>query len=166
MNKTPHSIYTIRFTDCDPFGHLNNARYIDYFLNAREDHLKDEYQLDLSDFYEQGVSWLVAGHEISYLRPANYSERVYIKSALINVTPGSLIVEMIMLDEKQTHLKALMWTSFIHVNAKTGKKETHADSFLEFARSVEVSDVDVSKGFQNRLREIIENIKQQKNAIP
>ena len=29
-----------RFSDCDPFGHLNNARYIDYFINAREDHLR------------------------------------------------------------------------------------------------------------------------------
>ena len=29
----------IRFSDCDPFNHLNNARYIDYFINAREDQL-------------------------------------------------------------------------------------------------------------------------------
>ena len=36
MNKTPHSFYTIRFTDCDLFGHLNNGRYIDYLLNARK----------------------------------------------------------------------------------------------------------------------------------
>jgi len=72
MNKTPHSLYTIRFTDCDLFGHLNNGRYIDYLLNAREDHLKTEYGLDLTDFYKQGLSWLVAGHEISYIRPAAY----------------------------------------------------------------------------------------------
>ena len=30
---------TVRFQDCDPFGHLNNARYIDYFLNARQDQI-------------------------------------------------------------------------------------------------------------------------------
>ena len=165
MNKTPHSFYTIRFTDCDPFGHLNNARYIDYFLNAREDHLKEEYQFDLSDFYRQGVSWLVAGHEISYIRPAAYNERVSIKSALIQVAPGSLLVEMIMMDENHGHIKSFMWTSFIHVNVKTGKREDHSDTFMEFARSIEVTEVDISKGYQHRLKEIIENIKQGKGAL-
>jgi len=166
MNKTPHSFYTIRFTDCDPFGHLNNARYIDYFLNAREDHLKDAYQLDLSHFYQQGVSWLVAGHEISYLRPANYNERVSIKTALINLASGSVLVEMIMMDEHHTHLKSLLWTSFTHVNVKTGKRETHSESFMDFARSIEVNNVDISKGYQHRLKEISETIKQGKAILP
>jgi acyl-CoA thioester hydrolase len=165
MNKTPHSLYTIRFTDCDPFGHLNNGRYIDYLLNAREDHLKTEYGLDLSHFYQQGVSWLVAGHEISYIRPAAYNERVSVKSALIQAEPGSLLVEMLMMDENHTHLKSFMWTRFIHVNVKTGRRENHTDSFMDFARSVEVTDVDLTEGYQHRLKEIIENMKQNKGSL-
>jgi len=160
MNKTPHSVYTVRFTDCDLFGHLNNARYIDYLLNAREDHLKTEYQLDLARFYQQGVSWLVAGHEISYIRPAAYNEQVVVKSALLQATPGSLLVEMMMLDEKHSQLKALLWTRFTHVNIRTGKKEDHTDDFMAFARAVEIDTVDVSKGFQHRLKTVIEEIKQ------
>jgi YbgC/YbaW family acyl-CoA thioester hydrolase len=160
MNKAPHSAYTVRFTDCDPFGHLNNARYIDYFLNAREDHLKDEHQLDLSHFYQQGVSWVVAGHEISYIRPANYNERISIKTALIQLSAGALLVEMIMMNEQQTQLKSLLWTRFIHINAKTGKRETHSDSFMEFARTLEVTEIDVAKGYQHRLKELMEHIKQ------
>jgi acyl-CoA thioester hydrolase len=165
MNKTPHSFYTIRFTDCDPFGHLNNARYIDYFLNGRDDHLKDAYDLDLTHFYQQGVSWLVASHEISYLRPAAYNERVSIQSSVIEVGSGSLLVEMMMMDEKRSHIKAFMWSRFIHVNVKTGKKEEHSDSFMDFARSVTVEGVDVSKGYQHRLKEIIENIKKAKATL-
>jgi len=163
MNKIPHSFYTIRFTDCDLFGHLNNGRYIDYLLNAREDHLATEYGLDLTDFYKQGVSWLVAGHEISYIRPAAYNERVCIKSALIHADDGALLVEMLMMDEKQTHIKSLMWTKFIHVNVKTGRREKHTGSFMEFARSVEVTDVDITKDYQQRLKALIENTRQQKN---
>ena len=166
MNKTPHSLCTIRFTDCDPFGHLNNARYIDYFLNGRDDHLKDAYGLDLTHFYQQGVSWLVASHEISYLRPAAYNERVVLQSAVINVGSGSLMVEMIMLDEKRSHIKAFMWSNFIHVNVKTGKKENHSDQFMEFAGSVVLDDVDISKGYQTRLKEVIENMKRGKGALP
>jgi acyl-CoA thioester hydrolase len=165
MNKTPHSSYTIRFTDCDLFGHLNNGRYIDYLLNAREDHLRTAYNLDLTDFYKQGVSWLVAGHEISYIRPAAYNERVSIKSCLIQVEPGALLVEMLMMDENHTHLKSLLWTKFIHVNVKTGRREEHTASFMDFARSIEVTDVDITKGYQNRLKEIIENMKQNKGSL-
>ena len=51
------SFYTVRFSDCDPLRHLNNARYIDYMLNAREDHLKEHYQMDLADFYKKGTGW-------------------------------------------------------------------------------------------------------------
>lgn len=162
MNKTPHSLYTIRFTDCDLFGHLNNGRYIDYLLNAREDHLKTEYGLDLTNFYKQGISWLVAGHEISYIRPAAYNEDVLISSALVQVDTGSLLVEMQMLDKARTHLKALMWTRFIHVNVQTGRRQQHTDEFMAFARSVEFTDIDVTKGFQQRLKELTESIKQQK----
>lgn len=159
MNKTPHSFYTIRFTDCDLFGHLNNGRYIDYLLNAREDHLKKEYNLDLTDFYKQGLSWLVAAHEISYIRPAAYNERVSVMSAIIKLEPGSLLVEMLMMNEDHTHLKSLMWTRFIHVNVKSGKREKHTDTFMDFARSIEMNEVDLEKGYQYRLKEIIENIK-------
>lgn len=35
MNKNPNSVYTVRFNDCDLFGHLNNARYIDYFFECQ-----------------------------------------------------------------------------------------------------------------------------------
>jgi acyl-CoA thioester hydrolase len=35
LEKVPESEALIRFPDCDPFNHLNNSRYIDYFINAR-----------------------------------------------------------------------------------------------------------------------------------
>ena len=161
MNKTPASFYTVRFSDCDLFGHLNNARYIDYFLNAREDHLRNEYNFDLNDFYGKGMGWLVGAHEISYLRPANYNENVFIQTALIKAATDHLLVEMIMMDENKTHIKSVIWTKFFHINIKTGRKENHADEFMEFAKSVE-EDIDVSKGYQVRMKEILEQIKLQK----
>ena len=36
MNTSPASVAEIRFSDCDPFGHLNNARFLDYFLHKIE----------------------------------------------------------------------------------------------------------------------------------
>ena len=132
MNNFLESFYPIRFSDCDPFRHLNNARYVDYFLNAREDHLKDNYQMDLAGFYKQGVGWVVLQHDINYLRPANLNEKVCIRSGLLAAGPEHLLLEMLMLDEKQTQLKALMHTRFISINLATGKRADHLPAFMEF----------------------------------
>ncbi|RYG08277.1 MAG: acyl-CoA thioesterase [Chitinophagaceae bacterium] len=138
MNKEPQSIYTVRFSDCDLFGHLNNARYLDYFLNAREDHLKDQYQLDLATYYQQGIGWVVGSHEINYLKPAKYNEKVLIKSSLIKANDQYLLVELLMTNLEQTEVKAIMWTRFIPISVKTGKRENHPSDFMEFARSIEL----------------------------
>src|SRR5262245_41182489 len=143
MEKKLRSEYVVRFSDCDPFGHLNNARYIDYFLNAREDHLKTYYDMDLRSFYQQGLSWVVAGHEILYLRAANYNDRVVIYSSCIHAADDTLVVELAMLDEKESHYKSLLWTRFVPVNVKTGKREMHPQSFMDFANGVLLQDVDL-----------------------
>ncbi len=141
MTKTPFSFYTIRFNDCDPLGHLNNARYIDYFLNAREDHLKNDYGLQLSEFYKQGLAWVVGSHEINYLRPARYSEIICIQSSLLEIQNDFLLVEMQMMDEAQIHLKSRLLTTFVAISTKTGKRQNHTDEFMEFAKKIERSDV-------------------------
>jgi YbgC/YbaW family acyl-CoA thioester hydrolase len=151
MEKKLQSNYVVRFSDCDLFGHLNNARYIDYFLNAREDHLKTYYDMDLKSFYQQGLSWFVGSHEIIYLRPAQYNERVVIHSALFHASNDALWVEMQMTDEKESHLKSLMWTRFVPVNIKTGRKEIHPPTFMDFAQQVVVSDIDLQAGLKSRV---------------
>jgi YbgC/YbaW family acyl-CoA thioester hydrolase len=151
MEKIPYSNYTIRFSDCDLFGHLNNARYLDYFLNAREDHLKAHYQMDLTDFYRKGTSWLVGSHEINYLRPALYNEVVTISSSLIKATENYLLVELQMMNLEQSELKAVMWTKFIPVNVKTGRRADHDPAFMTFAKSIEQENSFVEGGLKTRL---------------
>jgi YbgC/YbaW family acyl-CoA thioester hydrolase len=158
MEKIPYSLYTVRFSDCDPFAHLNNARYIDYFLNAREDHLKNVYDMDLKTFYQQGMTWFVGGHEIQYLKPADYNETVRIQTSLIKALPDALLVEMVMTDEAQSHIKSVMWTRFIPVNLKTGKRENHPEAFMAFAKSVEDELQHVA--FSDRVKSLMLAIKE------
>ena len=132
MSPFLRSNYTIRFSDCDPFGHLNNARYVDYFLNAREDHLKTHYDLDLAAFYRKGLGWVVMQHEIVYLRPANMNEVVCIQTALLDAGPDHLLLESVMFDEKIKQVKAVMQTRFVPVSLSTGKRESHSAEFMEF----------------------------------
>jgi acyl-CoA thioester hydrolase len=150
MEKMPLSFYTVRFNDCDPFGHLNNSKYIDYFLNAREDHLKEHYGIDLKEWALQGQAFVVSQHEIRYLRPVTYNEAVAIQSALIGWGDTWLQVEMCMFD-KARQLKAICWTKFIRINPGTGKKTAHPAEFMDFIRQALVEEIVVEKGLIYRI---------------
>jgi acyl-CoA thioester hydrolase len=159
MNKNPNSVYTVRFNDCDLFGHLNNARYIDYFLNAREDHLKEYHNLNLSEYYKKDIAWLVGGHEIAYLRPALYNEVITIQSTLLIADNEFLLVETQMMNEKQNHLKAIMRTKLVPINTRTGRKEQHQPEFMEWAKTIENTEVDKQFNLQQRIKKLIIDFK-------
>jgi YbgC/YbaW family acyl-CoA thioester hydrolase len=154
MEKTPVSQYKIRFSDCDPFGHLNNSRYLDYLINAREDHLLEHYELDLTTYYKEGFGWVIGSHEIAYVSPAVYNEIVSIQSALLVVDTGFLHVETVMMNEQQTQLKAVMRTKLVPVNAKTGRKEPHTPGFMIWAKTIENTMIDGENTLQDRVGEL------------
>lgn len=164
INKTPNSVYKIRFNDCDLLGHLNNARYLDYFMNAREDHLKEYYNLSLVEYYQKGIAWVVTGHEIVYLRSAVYDETVTIQTSLLLAEPNELCVELIMMNESKTHLKAIMRTQFVPINSKTGKRESHSSEFMKWAKSIENTATDKQKSLQDRINELRPILKEREVA--
>jgi len=160
MEKTipviePHSFYPVRFCDCDPFGHLNNSRYIDYFLNAREDHLLNQYQFMFTDWIKKGFGWVVTGHEISYLKPANAYETVCVQTSLIEYGDSLLLVECIMTDEKRQQVKAVQWSRFVFVNIATGKKDKHPADLMEWVMTLRNEKVDAEAGLKARLGQLL-----------
>lgn len=159
MNKTPKSNYKIRFNDCDMFGHLNNSRYLDYLINAREDHLKDEYNFDINYYYKNDLAWVIGTHEIAYIRPAVYNEIVSIQSTLLQVDSELLHVETIMMNEKQDHLKAIMRSKLIPINIKTGRKEQHNPEFLEWARTLVTDAIETQTNIQDRIKQLLTGFK-------
>ena len=151
MEKTPSSFYTIRFNDCDPFGHLNNSKYIDYCLNAREDHLKEAYGIDLREWASQGIGFVVSQHEIRYLRPANYNDIICIQTALIGAGDSWLLVEMSMYDQERQQLKAIIWSKFTSIDIRTGRKENLPAIVKPFVQGALLEGVEVEKGLQARV---------------
>ena len=126
MKNIVQSSVKIRFQDCDPFNHLYNTRYLDYFLNAREDQLLEFYGLNVFQrLAEGGQIWVVSENQVCYLRPASMQETVLIESQLIQATSRSLLVEMRMWDENKSILKSILWTNFIYFNIRTQKPEPH-----------------------------------------
>lgn len=127
MTKTPDSIHTIRFMHCDPFNHLGNTRYLDYFINAREDHVLHNYEFDIYEHAAKtGESWVVAQNQIAYLAPARAMEKVVIQSSILEWNSSDVLVEMQMWNEARTKMKSLLWTRYVHVNLRVQKRAPHS----------------------------------------
>ena len=127
----------IRFHDCDPFNHLNNSRYIDYFVTARGDQLLDHYNLDIYKLAkEKAIGWVSAQTQISYLVPAYLMEEVTIQTRLVNYTDKSLHLEALMWRKDKKQLKTFMWTKLVHFDLKTQKSHAHSEELLALFREI------------------------------
>ena len=128
----------IRFPDCDPFNHLNNSKYIDYIISAREDQLLEYYDFDIYKLAQQKeISWVVAQNQIAYLYPATLMETVTIQTQLIFCNDKMLMLEALMWNEDKTVLKAVLWSKFIHFNLKTKKSEIHSEELMTLFKQIE-----------------------------
>ena len=158
MEKILKTKRKIRFQDCDPFNHLNNSKYLEYFLNAREDQIAEHYDLDVFQYMKKtGLSWVVGSNQISYLKPAFTMEKVLIESQLIQYSENTLLVEMKMWDENETKLKAILWIKFIAFNLQTQKTANHSEELMKLFEAV-VLPVG-QQTFENRTFELIRKIK-------
>lgn len=140
MNLLPKVLQSkakIRFQHCDPFNHLNNGNYIDYFMNHREDMLIEHYDLDIYKIAKQtGKSWVSGSNQIVYLKPAFLMETVAIESQLIGYNDSELFVEMRMFDEHKSVIKSVIWCSFVHFNLLEQKREKHSESFMRIFKDI------------------------------
>jgi len=138
LSKTWESKTLIRFPDCDPFNHLNNARYIDYFINAREDHIIANLNFNIYHYAAQnGMGWVVSKNQIAYLRPAFLMETVVIDSTLLRAEDREVFVEMKMWNERKDKIKSVLWSNFVHINMKTQKPENHSKELMEIFKPFE-----------------------------
>ncbi|WP_452603344.1 acyl-CoA thioesterase [Pontimicrobium sp. MEBiC06410] len=137
LPKVVESKTKIRFQDCNPFNHLNNGSYINYFINHREDAILEHYNLDMFDMAKRtGKSWVSSSNQIAYLKPAFLMETVTISSQLFRKTESELYVEMRMYNENKTQLKAVIWCGFTHFNLLEQKRAIHAEDMNTLFESI------------------------------
>ncbi|MDB5235887.1 MAG: hypothetical protein JWR44_2880, partial [Hymenobacter sp.] len=154
--QTPETTHRVHFQDCDMLGHLNNSRYFDYFLNAREDHTTEHYALNMGALaQEQNAAWVITKHHISYLKPAKQGVQVRILSQLIHFDNSSLVLEMQMRNEDGTRLLALLWSEMAFVTTPGGTRTDHANPMMELLDQLDVEDVSYDPdGFDDRVKEV------------
>jgi len=154
LSKIWESKVIIRFPDCDPFNHLNNARYIDYFINAREDHIISNLNFNIYHYATQsGFAWVVSKNQIAYLRPAFLMETVVIDSSLLHEGDKEVLVEMKMWNERKDKIKSVLWSNFVHVNMKTQRPENHSKELMELFLPFE-NPLPTAAGFDERIEQL------------
>ena len=142
LEKFPSSQMQIRFQDCDPMSHLNNGRYIDYFINAREDHLAKFYGLNIyNQLEEKGQVWVVAKNEIIYRKPALLMETVLVKSQVNNYSLKHIEVEMAVFNDSGMKLKSIMRSVFIPFDIKKNAVAQHDEKIMSLLKSVHVKNI-------------------------
>ncbi len=159
--KQTDSRVIIRFQDCDPLQHLNNAKYFDYFFNAREDQVAKLYDVRPADFYKQhNATWVIYNHQIAYVRPAMMGSWVRIFSRLLWFNHNTIVVEFYMTDEQRTHLKALLWSTMRFVDVAKGNSIDHFPDVLQYLKGVCLPAVDFEHtNFSTRIKQIKAEIK-------
>ncbi|MBK8903449.1 MAG: acyl-CoA thioesterase [Anaerolineaceae bacterium] len=165
LPKVLESTAVVRFQDCDPFGHLNNARYVDYFMNARTDQLLAAYDFNLFAVGQRlGSGWVVSKTQIAFWLPALLMETVRIQTRLIWATHRQLVVEGIMLDENGQQMKAVAWVEFTFVSLVNGRPTSHTDDLMQLFHAVQVNDIYENSTFDERLSHLRQTQRQKRRA--
>ena len=142
--KETESRIVIRFQDCDPLQHLNNAKYFDYYFNAREDQVPKLYGVEMMDFIRRYKStWVVYNHNISYVRPAKVGEWVRIMSRVLWHNENTAVIEYYMTDDDRHELKNLMWTTLKYVTIAEGKLTKHEGAVDDYLKATSMQ-MDIS----------------------
>jgi acyl-CoA thioester hydrolase len=69
----------VRFRDCDPLGHVNNAVYLSYLEQARLFHWRKLWGFSLEALPEGEPGVILARAEVDYRRPVKYGDRLEVR---------------------------------------------------------------------------------------
>lgn len=162
MEKEIASTVKIRFSDCDPIGHLNNVKYLEYMFNAREDHVEEFYGFTYEAWTKKtGCTWITVQNEIAYLKEVRYNQKVVISSKTLSLSDRTSTIEILMKSEDQKTIHAVLWVQVIYFNMKTRQSEIQPEEvkelFLKF--KVEIQE----ENFANRVKYFRKNNKKINN---
>lgn len=149
MEKEISTTAKIRFSDCDPIGHLNNVKYLEYMLNAREDHVEDFYGFTYEEYLKKtGCTWIAIQNEIAYLKEVRANSKVQISSKTIDIQDRISKVEILMKSPDGKTIYAVLWITVIYFNMKTRQSEIQPEETKNLFRKFLVT-LD-QKDFQSR----------------
>ena len=91
-------------------------------LNAREDHVEQHYGFTYQAYTEQtGCTWITVQNEIAYLKEVVYNKTVTVSSKIIELGERLSKIEILMRDEKNETIHAVLWMTIIYFDLRSRK---------------------------------------------
>jgi thioesterase-3 len=109
----------IRGYHLDFYGHVNNARYLEFLEEARWAYL--ETGVDLGFWKRKGLSFVIAAVTINYRRPVTLGDTIEVRSHVARVGGKSGVIHQEVYSEKTGKLAADADVTFVVVDTTTGR---------------------------------------------
>lgn len=90
----------VRFRDCDPLGHVNNAVYLTYLEQARFNHWRALWGFGTPQLPPGRPGVILARVECDYKRPATYGETLEIRLRIGDIGRSSFRYEYEIVDSE------------------------------------------------------------------
>jgi acyl-CoA thioester hydrolase len=136
MNKRPRCDLFVRFSDCDPLGHLNNVRHLDYLFDGRDQHVAENYALLHAEMQSRVRNWVIVSTDIRYLAQVQHGDRVTIESSLVKVERHGVRLEIAMTDAASSQLKSILWSQLYFIDLARRMIVNHPPAIRAFFEDV------------------------------
>ena len=113
--------YTIRVRGfhTDLYGHVNNARYLEFLEDARWSLLETDRGLEW--WHDQGLAFIVASITINYRRPAGMGVDLEIRSTMQRIGGRSAIIHQDVVNLATDEVVADADVTFVVISRETGR---------------------------------------------
>ena len=137
--KAPRS-YTIRLrvrhSDIDVMGHVNNAIYLHYVMEAAFQHAESA-GFTVERMRELGGGWVVRRTEIEYLRQARAGDELLITTTIASMNGTRATRETKMVDATTNKTVASASTDYVWVNLRGRPSQIPSEAIATFDLSDE-----------------------------
>ncbi len=114
-----HHTIKVRGFHCDMFGHVNNARYLEFLEEARWEWLN---RITTFDFFEKKkLSFVVVSITINYKWPSVLNDLLDVSVELKNISNRSATVHQIITRQADEKIIATADVTFAMVDNSTGR---------------------------------------------
>lgn len=109
----------VRYSDLDPQGHLNNARYLTYFEQARINYIVHIGLWQGGSFLDMGV--IVANAQVNFLSPVFFGQNLRVGVRVTHLGNKSMDMEYSLLDVDNNQELANGSTVLVAYDYQSGK---------------------------------------------
>lgn len=110
----------VRGFHLDIYGHVNNARYLEFMEDARWEYFQGH--VDLGEWRAQhGHVWVIVNININYRRPANFGEVLTVSAAISRLGNRSVVMHQEIRLQDGGELVAEADVTFAVADEKTGR---------------------------------------------